>query len=152
MPAQGEASVLFEETSQAIDDHETVGDLHDAPTGLEAWEAEVRGRDAVELPAHLATCPGQPEEAADAAHGLEVADGDKIMETGPGETIPATRGIIRIRSRIFGDPLAIPTERNMQLIGVRRTRAEFFRSAEEERTARVAQLEDPGIPEFCGRT
>ena len=78
----------------------------------------MRGSDAIKLPAHLATDPGEPKEATDPTHGVELTDRDEIMEAGSGETIPSSGGVIRIGTRIFGNPLAIPTERDVQLIGM----------------------------------
>jgi len=151
MPAQGEATVLLQEARQAIDDHEALRDFYHTTLGLEAREAEVRGGDAVELPAHLTSDPRQPEKAPDSAHGVKFADRDDIVEAGAGETIPTARGIVRIRTRVFGDPLAVPAERDVQLVGVRGARAKFRRGAEEERAARMAKLEDAGIAEFGRR-
>ena len=110
------------------------------------------GSDAIELPAHLATYPWQPQETADATHGVEIADRDEIMEAGSRQSVPTAGRIIRVGSRVFGDPLAIPAERDVQLVGVRRAGAELRRRAEEKRAARMAQLEDAGGAEFGGES
>jgi hypothetical protein len=39
----------------------------------------------------------------------------------------------------------------VQLVGVRRARTKFLWGSEEERAARMAELEDAGISKFSGR-
>jgi len=131
MPAKRALPFLLQESAQAVDDDETVRGLDHPALGPETREAKVRCDESVGLPARRAGHPREPEEASDATHGVEASDGDEIMETRAGETIPAARGVVGIGPRVFGDPLAVPAQRDMQLVGMRRTRAECLRSAEE---------------------
>ena len=93
---------------------------------------------------YIAGGPGEPEKAAGAPHGVGVAHGDEIMETRTAEPTPAARCVIRIGTRVFGDPLPVPTERDVQLVRVRRTRAEPVRRPEEERSAGMSKSENAG--------
>ena len=94
MPAKDEFASLAETSGEAVDDDETVRDLEDPPTGLEAREADVGGGEAVILPADFASDPRQPKKAAESPHAVMIADGDDVMEAGAGETIPVARSVV----------------------------------------------------------
>ena len=145
MPAEDEFAALADDAGDTVDDDEAIPDLDDPALRFETREAEMRSEQAVGLPLRRARDPRQPEESSGAAHAVVVADGDDVVEARASETIPAAGCVIGISPRIFGDPFPVPSERDVQLIGVRRTRAENRGRPEEKRAARLSQREDAGI-------